>query len=573
MNKASDIARRVRDLRQSHHARDIRHDEVLAIRRGDYDSVAPGLFPDEFSKPLVSNLIDTAARDMSEVMAPLPSFNCASVKMHSEADKKRAQKRTRIAQAYVQSSRLEQQMFSAADRFNTFGFFALIVEPRMSTKMPYIRVSNTDKAYYLNDQWGQTREYVEVGKARVDRLKMLYPDVNLSLDDTLEVDVARWYDDDDIVVVLVDYEIRLAHAENRLSRCPVTVVERPKITDETSGQFDDVVWVQIARAMVQMYTMEALEQSVHAPVAVPRDVDSVDIGPLEGLQSDNPGEIGRVPLNIPPGLFPEQAMLEQQQRVGSRYPEGRSGNIDASIITGQGVEALMGTFNTQIRTFQRLTAAALEDVIALCFELDEALWPNLRKDTRVKDTGIPYEITYVPSEDINGSHDCDVSYGAIAGLDPNRALVFILQAQAGGLLSRDTARRELPVELNAFEEEKKIEVEAIRESVVASLATLPQLLPQMVAAGQDPREVVVQLTEALTERKKGTSIEEVMKKVFAPKQQAQQGQPGQPGQPPQGGGLESPQSPGQGLLMTLAGLTNGGSPNLQSTVSRRQPAA
>jgi hypothetical protein len=84
--------------------------------------------------------------------------------------------------------------------------------------------------------------------------------------------------------------------------------------------------------------------------------------------------------------------------MGSRYPEGRSGQMDASIITGQGVQALMGTFDTQVQTFQRLNASALEDVIALCFEMDEKLWGDEKKTRRIKDNGAPRKIDYTPNE-------------------------------------------------------------------------------------------------------------------------------------------------------------------------------
>src|SRR5690606_27878721 len=117
------------------------------------------------------------------------------------------------------------------------------------------------------------------------------------------------------------------------------------------------------------YTMNALEQSVNAPIAMPKDVTEMDIGPFSVVQSENPQAIGRVNLQLSPGLFPEQQILAQEQRTGSRYPEGRSGSIDASIVTGQGVQALMGTFDTQVQTFQRLCASALEDVIGICFEM------------------------------------------------------------------------------------------------------------------------------------------------------------------------------------------------------------
>ena len=77
MRDAKQIAEHVRLIRTKNTARDQDYKRVVAIRKGDYDTVAPGLFnTSDFDRPLVANLIDTTARDIAEVMAPLPSFNC-----------------------------------------------------------------------------------------------------------------------------------------------------------------------------------------------------------------------------------------------------------------------------------------------------------------------------------------------------------------------------------------------------------------------------------------------------------------------------------------------------------------
>ena len=64
-----------------------------------------------------------------------------------------------------------------------------------------------------------------------------------------------------------------------------------------------------------------------------------------------------------------QNILNQELRVGSRYPESRTGNIDASIVTGQGVQALMGAFDTQVKSAQAIFAASLRDIITICFQV------------------------------------------------------------------------------------------------------------------------------------------------------------------------------------------------------------
>lgn len=62
----------------------------------------------------------------------------------------------------------------------------------------------------------------------------------------------------------------------------------------------------------------------------------------------------------------------------------------------------------------------------MCFELDEKLWPNTVKQIRGTANGTPFEETYRPRKDIAGNHQVDVTFGFAAGMDPNRALVFLL---------------------------------------------------------------------------------------------------------------------------------------------------
>lgn len=591
---AQDLINRVRFIRLQYARRDANNRRLIAIRGGDYETVAPGLFNTSvFDKPLVANLIDTTARDIAEVMAPLPSVNCQAAALSNAADTDRQEKRSAVANHYVQVSRLQDQMYGGADRYGSFGFMAYIAEPDFKEKTPVIRVADTATAYYVQDYRGRVRQYFEVNYVSVNEVCGKFPDIeNLETlirnrygnhDPNRMLETVRWYDDDGMGLYLVDPVVQLAYIPNRLSRCPIRVVERPDITDNVRGQYDDVIWVQIARALLQMYTMEAIEQNVHAPIVIPKDAGQIELGPYAAITTDQPNLVGRVNLAISNGLFPESSSLAQEQQIGSRYPGARTGNVDASIITGQGVQALMGTFDTQVQTFQRLNTSALEDVISICFEMDEVYWGNTKKTVRIKESGAPRTVTYTPSKDINGDYSVDVSYGAIAGLDPNRALVFILQALAGGLVSKYTAMKTLPVELNVVAEERQIQLEQMDASIAASIAALPQALPQMAMQGADPRDLVMQIAQLRDKIGKGESPADAIMEVFAaPEPQNPDDESAEPPSP-----LEQAQGAGQGpqglpgvgsggasdLLMSLAGLTPGGGPNLQSNVSRRAPAA
>lgn len=121
--------------------------DVRDVRNGDVNRVMPGAFPSNWPRPIVANFIDVTARDLSEVIAPLPSINCSSGNMTSDRSKKFSSKRTKIAHYYTQESRLAIQMFSGADRYVTYGFLPFYVYPDYEKKCPVICVEDPYGSY------------------------------------------------------------------------------------------------------------------------------------------------------------------------------------------------------------------------------------------------------------------------------------------------------------------------------------------------------------------------------------------------------------------------------------------
>jgi len=167
----------------------------------------------------------------------------------------------------------------------------------------------------------------------------------------------------------------------------------------------------------------------------------------------------------------------------------------------------------------------------------------------------------------------------MAGLDPNRALVWGLQARGDKLISRGMLRRNLPISINAGEEERAIDIEEMRDSLKSSVSSLAQAIPQMVSQGQDPMKIVNAMASVINDRKKGTSLEDAVANAFKPEKPKPAAPgvpeteiPGMPGEP---GAGQMPQMQNQGrppMQELLAGLTGGGRPNLSARVTRQIPA-
>jgi hypothetical protein len=263
--------------------------------------------------------------------------------------------------------------------------------------------------------------------------------------------------------------------------------------------------------------------------------------------------------------------------------------VQSSVITGQGVQALMGGFDTQIKTAQEVFRSTLRKVYAIAFEMDERIWPDVSKTIRGEHNGAPFEITYKPSKDIKGDYTIDVSYGMLAGLQPNQALVFMLQLRGDKLISRDMIQRQMPFDVNVSQLQSQIDVEETRDALKQAVFGVGQALPEMVAQGASPSQTINQMATLIQMLGKGSSIEDAAAAAFAPpppapdEEAGEAGPPGQPGESTPGiqpNGQVSGVAPGQAgegpggrpaLQALLAGLTSSGQPSLQANVTQRVP--
>ena len=591
--------------RQMYSDRDTRMEQVLLVRKGRMRDVFPDLFPDgPFENPIVANMVDISARDLSEVIAPLPAFNCNSPSMVSEKERKKADKREEIVNGIIDFSDMQTQMFNAADRYVTYGFVPAQVEVDLEHNMPRIRFLDSYGCYPIIDRFGKVHGMYQRIKKSLAELMSAYPEYAHLLydkDSTASMmEIVRYHDkDQDIIFVPSRNNIVIDRAPNPIGECLIRVVQRPSLDGQARGQFDDVLAIQVAKARYALLSLEAATKAVQAPLVAPQDVNELAFGPDAVIRTDRPGDVRRLPIEIPAGAFAQQQVLEGELRLGSRYPESRTGNIDASIVTGRGVQALMGGFDTQIKTAHAMFARAFVELLSLALKIDEKVFDTMEKELRGTRNGVPYAIKYKPSRDIDGDYTVDVQYGLMAGLDPNRALVFGLQARGDKLISRDFLRRQMPFSFNATQEEEKVDTEDLRDAMKQAIASYAQAIPALASQGQDPSDILYKLSTVINERQKGASIERAVSDAFQPQnpppgamtpEAVSPDMIGQPGAVPPGEG-ELPMgmsatgrmqgvAPGQiapggrpDVQSLLASLTQRGEPNLQASLVRRLPVA
>jgi hypothetical protein len=442
----------------------------------------------------------------------------------SDAARKAADTRTRIANFYASLSELQLQMYEGADWYNTYGMMVGLVEMDYDSNNPRLRLLNPWGVYPEMDRFGRTISLTQVVSTDAESLAAQYPEYadqilpqNSWQQGSPSLSLVRYHDKDQDLIFLPERKnLILANLPNPVGKCLANVAMRSSLDGEARGQFDDILSVQLARARFAVLQIQAAEKSIQAPIAIPQDVQELALGPDAIMRSANPQGIRRVPLELPAGVFQESGVLERELRTGARYPETRSGNIDASIVTGRGVQALQAGFDTQIKAAQAQFARLFTDLASLCFEVDEKIFGSMTKQIKGTDDGTPYTMKYVPSRDIKGEYAVDVRYGIMSGMDPNRAIIALLQMRSDKLVSRDYVRREIPMELNVTQEEQRVDIEEMRDSLRVAVAQYAQAIPALASQGQDPTQVITRIAEVIAGRQKGLQLETIIEKAFAP---------------------------------------------------------
>lgn len=570
------IASRVESLKRAARERDQRHRNVHDVRSGDIDTVIPGSMPDAWPKPIVANLIDTSARDMAEVMGVMPSVNCTTSISSSSKSKQFNAKKTKVANWYLIQSRLYAgKQITVSDHYLTYGMAIYVIEPDFKDKRPHIRIENPMGVYPEWDAFGRLRSYTKVWREEAIHLVAKFPQLlrvlqaNNTAADTSgwaerEIEVIKYVDDEQIVMYLPQHGNQLVdRMDNPLKKIYVSIGKRPGYDNEVRGAFDDAIWVQLAKSRMALLGLEATEKTVRAPLAVPRDVQKMTFGDDAIIRTDSPDKIRRIGIDVPQAAMQESQVLEQELRVGTRTPEARSGNMDASVITGRGVQALMGGFNTVITTGQQVIGEALRIAINLAFEMDEKLWGSEKRTIRGTVQGSPFEESYIPSKDIDGDYTVDVTYGFAAGQDPARAIVGLLQLRGDQLISRDFFQRQLPMNIDVVQMQQQIDNEQFTDALKQGVMGYMQAIPTMALQSQgmfDPVPELQKVAKLIELREKGKAVHDAVLEIFKPKEQPAAAQAQSPleaalsgGQSPAGPG--GPGGPGGAAQANMAGVT------------------
>jgi hypothetical protein len=72
------------------------------------------------------------------------------------------------------------------------------------------------------------------------------------------------------------------------------------------------------------------------------------------------------------------------------------------------------------------------------------------------------------------------------------------------------------MDLNVTQEEQRVDIEEMRDSLRVAVAQYAQAIPALAAQGQDPSQIISRIADVIQGRQKGLALESIIEKAFAP---------------------------------------------------------
>lgn len=327
--------------------------------------------------------------------------------------------------------------------------------------------------------------------------------------DTTNAEVVEFWGKDQIMRIAMIPNFRenyvvLESEVNTTGRCPIVLGFRPTWGSAIKGKVEGMIPTLTAQNRLMTYILDYGDQLVYSPLFKKGNVQNAeDYGPNAMIEGDENSDLTRVgPPPLQSSIFGVLGELQQSTYRSGNQPPGRRGEADQSIISGTGVESLMGGLSTEIQAYQTTMAESLRRANEIA-QIQDRTWCDARKTIAGLAKGGSYRDTYVPSMALRDTSNF-VSYGAGSGMDKQNLQVRMDQKVRGGYASQRWFRENDPDIEDATEQENRILDEKMLEATMQfALQAAAQGDPEPLKAiqqarkeGQSPLEIVANLAKA-----------------------------------------------------------------------------
>jgi hypothetical protein len=358
---------------------------------------------------------------------------------------------------------------------------------------PFLLRYDPRHTYLLKDNQGNVTELLVARKISSGELAVMYPEWVQYFNENEDNDVEEWfwYEKDRMSYALVDVS-KDGRAQKRtklivdeewdLGFVPAWEVTRPSFDGERRGVFDQTIHILRTMHRLMLMTIFSTEEHAFPTIASYDAVNPEDFGPGAHIQlRSSEGRIDRVGPATHFDVKDLVARLGDEANRQSSFPQQLEGNPGASIVSARGINASMGALDARLALAHKQFEVGFGKVSGFLLALDEVFCDGEKTivgDTR--DTTAAED--FMPSKDIAGAWVAKATYGIGAGSDPANIEVRLSMHLGNGLISRETAREQLPFLEDPDAEPIKQFREAMQDSLVTGVLAMAQEGDPTVAA-------------------------------------------------------------------------------------------
>lgn len=470
-----DVVERVNYLKELHRTRDEDKRRVRAIMNGGPEGLAALLGAKARNQSVpVANFMLSGLNRLSQKLARLPDLKVDPPRHRdSEAAQKSAEKRERIVAGYDEAAKLDLMMPQLTKWLPGYAFTPLVLsEGRDQDGQPFPMVELRDPYDAYPAEWGVQQQPEDIAFIReVSRRRLVakYPDhagTLLARDRATGavlldrgrggwetgaasgdvVEVAEYYDRHGMWLVVPGCNLILEHTPTPLASGQSFYVIKRFAFDRLVGHYDHVIELMVSMAKMNLLSLIAMEDAVHAPTDIVGGVAGHGVykrgrGAINFL--DPGSSVSRTQANLPYQMFDQINRMERQFRVTAGYSVTDDGQSPNSFATGRGLDELKAGVDLEVKEYQTAIRRGLEAVDAKRLEWDEREYRGMRKTVYGQKKGDRFSETYVPVKDISGRYKTRRVYGVMAGWDDQAKVVTGLQLLQGDIIDTQTMQENI----------------------------------------------------------------------------------------------------------------------------------
>lgn len=535
-NDISNLRDRRDWLIQMHAEHKKRVEVVTYVSIGEWQTVWPDL-SETPEVPTVANQVELGINHWGAVGgAILPSIK---VPINKSADRRvekpAVRRRERRVKELWEASNMSEiaallwQDYAGAGAA-IMGAWCNFEEEDLTKRNPYIMRFDPRHTFPIKDAQGNITELLvarKIGKgelvARYPEWKQLFKEA-----DDEQVEEWFWYTKDRVSYQIVDVSksgrkanrnLTLVDEEWKLGFVPAWEINPPSFDGQRRGLFDQALHILRTMQRLMLLTIISTEENAFPAIGVYDVANPEDFGP--GATIHFRSAESKLTRLGPENHFDIKdliARLGVEAAKQAVQPQQLSGEPGASIVSARGITASMGALDARLAVAHKQFEVGFGKVSGFLLAMDETFC-NVKKPIvgDMRDTSDSEE--YFPERDVAGSWIVNCTYGIGAGSDPNNIEVRLNMNLANGLLSRETAREQLPFLEDPDAEPVRQLREALQDGIVQGIMAMSQQGdPTMAAKALELlQEDTLDFDEVLAE---------LVSAILAPPDQAPSGDPG-----------------------------------------------